>query len=231
MVRLRKKISRKDISKPDQFITLTSRVFRFFEQYRTRILLALSLAIAVFLALWGWNLYSGYQERLAAQDYARALATFRSGDYQDALDRFARLSSYRSTTYNQLGLLYRAQSLIALKQPSEAVPILQEFLEKEGENTFLRQLGLITMGYAHENAGQCPEAAKAFKDAQKVSGPLQEEALMGNARCNSKIGNLQEALSAYQDYLTSFPGSSRTTEIRLRIQDIESKMKGASGGN
>ncbi|MFQ5540280.1 MAG: tetratricopeptide repeat protein, partial [Candidatus Binatia bacterium] len=152
MVRLRKRITRKDISKPDQFITLTSRVFRYFEQYRARILLALSLVIAVFLALWGWNLYSAHQERLASLDYSRAIAAFRSGDYQDALDRFVRLSSYRSTTYSQLALLYRAQSLIALKQPSEAVPILREFLEKERKNTFLRQLGLVTMGYAHENA-------------------------------------------------------------------------------
>jgi len=93
----------------------------------------------------------------------------------------------------------------------------------------MRQLGLMTMGYAHENAGQCPQAIKAFTGAQKITGPLQEEALIGNARCNFKNGNLQEALNAYQYYLSSIPGSQRTTEIRLRIQEIESKMKGAEG--
>ena len=229
MVRLRKKITRKDISKPDQFITLTKRVFRFFEQNRTKILLALSLVIAVSLALWGWNLYSARQDRLAAQVYSNALAAYRNGDYNDALEKFVRISDYRSTTYNQLALLYRGQSLIALKQPSEAVTVIQEFLAKDRSNSYMRQLGLMTMGYAHENAGQCPQAIKAFTAAQKITGPLQEEALIGNARCNFKNGNLQEALNAYQYYLSSIPGSQRSTEIRLRIQEIESKMKGAEG--
>ncbi len=229
MVRLRKRITRKDISKPDQFITLTSRIFRYFEQHRTRIILALSLVIAVSLALWGWNLYSARQERLAAQVNSNALAAYRNGDYNDALEKFVRISDYSSTTYNQLALLYRGQSLIALKQPSEAVTVIEHFLEKEVNNSYLRQLGLMTMGYAQENSGQCTQAIKAFMDAQKITGPLQEEALIGNARCNFNNGNLKEALNAYQEYLSSFPGTQRTTEIRLRIQGIEAKMKGAEG--
>jgi len=46
------------------------------------------------------------------------------------------------------------------------------------------------------------------------------------ARCNTQTGNLKEALSAYRDYLSNFIGSPRTVEIALRIQEIESKMKG-----
>ncbi len=42
-------------------------------------------------------------------------------------------------------------------------------------------------------------------------------------------GNLKEALNAYQEYLSSFPGSQMTKEIRLRIQEIEAKMKGPEG--
>lgn len=229
MVRVRKRITRKEISQPDQFITFTSRCFRFFAQYRARILLALSLVIAAFLTIWGFSLYSAHQNRLAAREYSRALTAYRGGKYLDALDGFARLSAYRRSDYSRLALLYSAQSHIALKQPSEAVPVLQEFLEKERVNPYLRQLALVTLGYVHEKAGNCPQAVKAFTEARNLIGPLREDALLATARCSSQNGDLMEALHAYKAYLSSFPVSPRTMEVRLRIQEIEAKMKGVAG--
>ena len=226
MVRVRKRITRKEISQPDHFITFTSRFFRLFKQYRPRVLLALSLIIAAFLTVWGWSLYSGRQNRLAAQVYSLATEAYRDGNFQDALDGFVRLSAYRRSVYGRLALLYRAQSHIALKQPTEAVPVLQEFLEKERENLYLRQLALVTLGYVHEKAGQCSQAVKAFEEARKLTGPLQEDALLAKARCSSQNGDLKEALDAYKAYLSSFPVSPRTMEVRLRMQEIETRMKG-----
>ena len=193
---------------------------------RLRILFFLAFVVLVFLGLGGWTMYKDNQNRLAAKVYSSALTAYRNGQYQEALDGFLRLGAYRSTTYGRISLLYRAQSHIALKQPIEAVPVLKEFLERQIEDSYLRQLGFMTMGYAHEKAGQCPKAVNAFEDAQKLTGPLREDALLAMARCNTQIGNLKEALSGYQDYLSNFPGSARTVEIDLRIQEIESKMKG-----
>lgn len=226
MARSRKRITHKDLSRPDQFITLTSKAFRYFERNRSRILFSLALVIVVFLILWGWGLYKHNQDRLAAQVYSRALMAYRSSKYQDALDGFLRLSAYRWSSYRRFALLYRAQSHIALKQPSEAIPVLKEFLKMQREDSYLRQLGFVTLGYAHEEAGQCSKAVAAFEEAQKLTGPLQEDALLALARCSTQTGNLKEALSAYQDYLSKYPGSPRSVEISLRIQEIESKMKG-----
>lgn len=226
MVRSRKRLTHKDLSRPDQFITLTSRAFRYFERNRSRILYSLALVVLVFLSLGGWTMYKKNQNRLAAKVYSSALTAYRSGQFHDALDGFLRLGAYRSSTYGRLALLYRAQSHIALNQPTEAVPVLKEFLERQREDSYLRQLGFMTLGYAHEKAGQCPKAVNSFEEAQKLTGPLQEDALLAMARCNTQTGNLKEALSAYQDYLSNYIGSPRTVEIALRIQEIESKMKG-----
>ncbi len=226
MVRSRKRITHKDLSRPDQFISLTSKAFRYFERNRSRILISLAFVVLIFLGLGGWTMYKGKQNRLAAKLYSRALTAYRNGQYQDALDGFLRLGAYSSSTYGRIALLYRAQSHIALKQPTEAVPVLEEFLERQAEDPYLRQLGFMTMGYAHEKAGQCAKAAIAFEEAQKQTGPLQEDSFLAMARCNTQTGNLKEALSAYQDYLSNIPESARTVEIDLRIQKIESKMKG-----
>ncbi|MFQ5853609.1 MAG: tetratricopeptide repeat protein [Candidatus Binatia bacterium] len=229
MVRSRKRITRKDLRQPDQFITLTSRFFRFFQEQRTKILLTLALVIALFLTLWGWDLYRKRQNRLAAQQYSQALAAYHKGQYKDALVQLERLKTYRSSTYGNLALLYRAHSHIALKRPSEAVPILREFLAKERKNPYLRQLALLTLGYAYEMHGQCQEAADAFNQARALAGPLQDDALLGNARCSAQSGNLNQALNSYRDYLSTYPASERGTEISLRMQETEARMRGLSG--
>lgn len=228
MLRARKRITRKDLRQPDQFITLTSRFFRYFEEHRTRILLILGLGIGLSLAIWGWNLYRAQQERLASEEYSVALRAFHNGQYETALDLLERLRAYPRSNFSRLALLYRAHSHIALKRPSEAVPVLEELLSREGKGSYLRQAALLTLGHAHEMAARCADAVNAFDQAAKLEGPLQEDALLAKARCSAQSGDLTGALNAYRDYLSRYPGSGRFTEISLRVQEIEGKLKGVS---
>ncbi|MCH6545597.1 MAG: tetratricopeptide repeat protein, partial [Deltaproteobacteria bacterium] len=116
MVRSRKRITRKDIRQPDQFITFTSRVFSYSEEHRTQIFVALGLVVVLSLGLWGWQQYQSNQNRLASQAYARALEAFHDGKFQTALDLLDRVDAYRSPSYQRLAILYRANSHIGLKQ-------------------------------------------------------------------------------------------------------------------
>jgi len=229
MVRSRKRITRKAIRQPDQFFTITSRVFRFFEVYRTRILLILALVIAFSLGLGGWKIYHSKQNRLASQAYSRALAVYHDGRYQEALELLDRVNTYRSPNYHRLAILYRAYSYLGLKQPKEAVRSLQEFLNDTPKNLYLRQLALLNLGFAHEMDNQCNAAISAFTEAAKIDGARQDEAILSKARCTTAIGQLTESVKIYRDYLASYPASASALEISLRIQELEARMKGDSG--
>ena len=136
MVRSRKRITRKIIRQPDQFITFTSRIFRYFEEHRAKIFVALGLVVALSLGLWGWQQYQSKQNRLASQAYARALGAFHDAKFQTALDLLDRVDAYRSPSYQRLAILYRANSHIGLKQPKDAVPLSlpsRGFLRPDGE--------------------------------------------------------------------------------------------------
>lgn len=230
MVRSRKRITRKDIRKPDKFITFTTRVLEFSEEHRGKIILALVFVVAVALGLWGWNLHQSKQNRLASQAYATALEAFHEGQYQTSLDLFDRVDQYRSPDYQHLANLYRAYSHIALKQPKEAIPLLETFLTRTSRNSFLRQLALANLGYAYEMANQCKEAIGAYDEAAKMDGPQKEPSLLSKARCTATIGQFADAVEIYREYLASYPGTARTVEIGLRIEELEQKMKGSSEG-
>lgn len=226
MVRSHKKISRRDIRKPDQFITITGEILHFLAEYKTAGIAALALILAVLLGLWGWDAYRQRQNRLAAQEYSRALGLYHSGKYTQAIDAFGQVKGYGSTPYGSFSLLYQANSYSAVGDSAKATAALQELLQRERKDTFLRQLGLLTLASFQERTGRCKEAVTNFAAAESSAGPFKDEALLGKARCSLQSQDLKQALNFYRQYLSSYPASERATEIVLRVQEIEAKIAG-----
>ena len=224
-----KKISRKDIRKPDQFVTLTGKVFHLASEYRRQSIVCLALLLTVLVGLWGWDSYRQRQNRLAALEYARALSLYHSGKYNQAVDLFTQIRNYSASTYSRLALLYQANSYIAMQDSAKATASLQELLRREGKESFLRQLGLLSLASLQERTDRCKEAGSNYAEAEKMPGPFKDEALLGKARCSFQSSDLKEALSSYRQYLTSYPGSERGSEISLRIQEIEEKIGAGQG--
>ncbi len=219
-----KKIRRKDIRKPDQFVTLTGKVLHLASEYRTQSIACLAVLLTVLLGLWGWDFYRQRQNRLAAVEYTRALSLYRSGQHTKAVDAFAQVKNYSSSPYSRLALLYQANSYIAMQDSAKADAALQELLRKESKESFFRQLALLSVASLQERTNRCKEAGRNYAEAEKISGPFKDEALLGKARCSLQNGDLKEALSSYRQYLTNYPGSERSSEISLRIQEIEEKV-------
>lgn len=222
-----KRVTRRDLRRPDQFVALTSRLLRLFAAYRTQLLVSGAFVVALLLALWGWDLYRDRQTRLAAQEYSKALALYHAGKYPEALAALARVKAHSSSTYSRLALLYEANTYLALNEPSKAVPVLNTFLARERRDPLLRQLAFLRLAYAQETSNQCKEAVRSFDEAAKLEAAFKEDALLGKARCTAHNGDLKETLNAYRQHLSNYPGSERSSEVALRIQEIESRIQAA----
>src|SRR5574341_1093927 len=229
MARSPRRITRRDIRKPDQFVAATGEIFHFIKQNRTPFIGAAVAVVLALVGIWGWDAYAQRQNRLAAKDYVRAVNLYHAGSYSDALQLFGKVKEYSLSWYRRPALLYQANSYQALDDPAKATAALQELLRKETKETFLRQLGLLSLAYLHERAGNCKEAAPHFAEAGKIAGPLKDEAILGKARCNLETQDLKGALEAYRQYLTSYPAGERAGEVSLKVQEIELKMAGSGG--
>lgn len=230
MARLRRRISRKQIRQPDQFVTFTGKLFRLFKQYRTPLAASAALLVALLVGLWGWDLNRARQNRLAAHQYARALNLYRGGRYREALDVLTRLSSYRLSHYSRIGLFYQANSHLALNDTVKAIEALEELLRREKRDPLLRQLALLALGSAQERLPQHQGAARSFDEAERTQGPLRDEALLAKARAQAQLGNGKDAIAAYRQYLSTYPATERAAQVSLRIQQLEAaegQTKGA----
>lgn len=230
MAHASKRITRKDLRQPDQFVTSTGKLLHLVQQNKTASIISLAAVLAAFLLWGGWDLYRQRQNRLAAREYSRALSLYHEGKYRDATEAFTRVSKSGSPTYSPIAALYLANSYLALDQPQQALPVLRDLARKNLQPEYLNQLVLLTLGYAEEKAGKFKEASTSFAAAARLAAPFRADAMLANARTNLSAGQAKEALSIYRDYLTSFPGGERSAEVTLHIEELEAKVGKAVKG-
>ncbi len=177
--------------------------------------------VAIVVAVLGWQYYRSYERDLVARDYNKALVEYQEGRYEAALEAFRNLRAQGEAPYDQLAELYVANSHIALKQPAKAVEALSNAAGTERDG-FVGQVMLVTLGLAHEMNDACDQAIRSLDSALERQGPLRQEAMLGKARCNARLGKTQDALDGYMAYLKEFP-EGETVEIALRLQQLEAE--------
>src|SRR3989338_4270264 len=94
MARSPRRITRRDIRKPDQFVAVTGEIFHFVKQNRKPFISAAVAVVLALVGLWGWDAYAQRQNQLAAKDYARAVNFYRAGKYADAVQLFGKAKEY-----------------------------------------------------------------------------------------------------------------------------------------
>ncbi len=219
-----RRISRKDIRQPDSFVLLSRRLLAFAKANRSAVVAAGAVVFVVIVALVGWQLYKSRQNRLAAEEYVRAVDFYHNGKYKEALDALGRLEIYRSSYYSRLGLLYQANAQAALADTGRAAETLHRLLDQEKKDPLLRQSAYVALAYNQEQRSQWADAAQSFAEAEKLPGPLKSDATLGKGQSYEQTGNLKEAVAAYKKFLTDNPDSDRSSEITVRLQELQAKI-------
>jgi predicted negative regulator of RcsB-dependent stress response len=223
-----RRITRKDIRRPDRFVTMVRRFLSLSAAHRAALIAGIAASLAVLALLVGWDFYRSRQNRIASEEYARAVDLYHTGRYREALEALNRLEIYRSSFYSRLGMLYSANAQASLQDTNRAIETLQRLLSKESKEPVVRQGAYTSLGYLQEERGQFAEAAASFGEAEKIVGPLTADATLGRARSNRLAGNLKEAAASYRKFLTENPDSERASEIAFRIQELEAKAGAAA---
>ena len=218
------RVTRKKIREPDQFLTFMGHAVDFFEKYKKACLLGLAGVLLLALASTGWSLYRDRQDQLAATKFDDALRLFHFGNFREALTAFETVKTYSSSTFTTYALLYQADSHLALNEPEKAVKALEALLARDKKPSVIRQLALMTLGYAHEVRSEWKQAAENYGAAEKIDGPYKEDSLLSKARCEMEAKDYKAALESYKSYLSTNPSAARSTEASLKVQELEAKL-------
>jgi len=202
-----KRIARKDLRQPDWFQVNSEKAIDFFGSHKVVVFGILSAALAIAVMIWSWQAFKERQNVTAGQEFVKAVELYQDTKYAEALAAFEKVQGYRWSRYAGLAHLYQANIHLAKSDLEKALSSAQRALSATKPNSLYRQLALMVLASAEERMNQCKMAIEHFTEAQKISGALQADALLGKARCAEQLGDKALMIASYKEYVKDNPGS------------------------
>jgi tetratricopeptide (TPR) repeat protein len=232
----RKKIIKKKLKQPDEFITLTEKAFLFIAHQYKKIAIGGLLLLLIGLSVFVFQKWQEKKEREAYQKfnsaleiYQRANSPYREGassEYKDVLEKLDEvITQFPRTPSGKLSLLYKGNVHLRLGEFDKAVKAYQAFLQKGGKEKLYKVFAMEGLGYAYEGEKDYEKASDAYQKIVHMDDHFQmATAYLGLGRCYEKLGKNKEALENYRLFLTVSEKSIMTNVVLGKISHLENKL-------
>jgi tetratricopeptide (TPR) repeat protein len=232
-MKVKKKITRKKLKEPDEFLSITEQAYLFIAQHAKKVIAAVIVICVVVMAVLGFRWWNNRQEAEANQKFNIAVEIYQQVNSRDreatpaenkaVLQKFDEVAkTFSGTSSGNQALLFKGNISLRLGEYDEAIKAYQAFLDKGGKEKFYRLFALEGIGYAYEGKKDYQKAADTY---QKLAGmgdkALSSDAYLGLGRCYEKLGKNKEALENYNAYLKEFPQSLMANAVLRKVSQLE----------
>jgi tetratricopeptide (TPR) repeat protein len=232
-----KKIIKKKLKQPDEFITLTDRAVRFFTHRLKSIAIGggIVLALIIFLFLfqkWGEKKEeSAYQMlRLSMETYQAVSSPYREAspqEYKTVLEGFDQvIAKFPGTSSGKIAILYKGNLYLRLGEFENAAKAYEAFLRKIGKERIYRSFALNGLGYCYEGKKEYEKAANTFQKVVDLGESFQlADAYLGLGRCYEKMGKAKEAAANYKNFMKVSKKSEMTNIVLRKLSVLEKQER------
>jgi len=229
----KRKIIKKKLKEPDEFISLTERAIHFVSRHYRRILASGLTLIIILVAIFLFHKWEEKKEAEAYQSFAAALEVYQTvnspyreespADYKSLIEKFDEvISKFPRTASGKLSLLYKGNIHLRLGEFDEAIKSYQTFLQEIGKEKLYRVFATEGLGYAYEGKKDYEKAVEAYEKALDMGESLQvANAHLNKGRCYEKLGKRKEALESYKAFLKISPTSMMANMVSGKISHLE----------
>ena len=228
---------RKDLNKPDEFISTFDRLADFYDLHQEKVFIFLGLIVLVGIGIGFWVWYGIRQENQASVLAAEAAAHYHqpgtvldeSGAAESSKDHYNAaieiyeklLDQYPRTRSAMFGQYYLGNSYLELGEYARAVESYKEFLDQFGHSEIMNALVQQRLGYALIAKGEVAAARDSFAQILKInSSNNKDQALFEIGRLKEVGGETEAAILDYQKIIEDFPDSVMASESRVRLRGL-----------
>ena len=228
-----KKIIKKNLKKPDEFITLTERTFLFVTHHSRSIAVGAGIILILLLGIFSFQKWEKKNEgnafqmfHLAVETYGMVSSPYRDGspqEYRTVLEKFDEIiTKYPKTSSGKIALLFKGNIYLRLGEFDDAIKAYEAFLQKTGEKKLYRSFALDGLGYSYEGKKEYQKAVDAYQRIVGLGEGFQlADAYFGLGRCYEKMGKIKEALEYYRNFVSASKKSEMTNIVLRKISDLE----------
>jgi tetratricopeptide (TPR) repeat protein len=228
-----KRITKKQLKEPDEFITLTERAFIFIREHSKKVAGGGILFLVLILAFIVFQMWDKKKEEEAAREfgvatglYERGIAQAREGSIQGDKDILAKfdevITRFPRTSSGRFSLLYKGNVYLKRGEFDEAIKAYTAFLDKSGKERLYRYFAWEGLGHAYEGKKDYAKALEAYQKIVEVGEGYQlAEANLNIGYCYEKLGKSKEALESFKAFLSSNPKSSLSNVVLRKVSLLE----------
>jgi predicted negative regulator of RcsB-dependent stress response len=189
-----------------------------------REILAGIIIVVLAISLWfGYSAYTTSQENQAAAALGSAMQQPDPVKMISALEKVVHKHSHAVVGKHALLLLGAVQ-----RDSGKVEPAKESFnraKQKLSEDDFLYYSALMGLGYLQEDEAKLDEARRAYKSSSETQLGFEAIAALDFARVSYASGYNDEALEAYNKYLSLKPQSSQLDFVRHQVMKLSSEDK------
>jgi tetratricopeptide (TPR) repeat protein len=245
-----KRITRKEIKQPDEFLTLSARTIEFAQAHSREISMGAAAILLLGLLVWAASAYQDRREARAARLLAQSQALLRTAaseaETQDSAAKGANASTpaevreksmallrevvedYKRTEASGAARILLAQLLYDDGKYDAAIEAYDEAAKRSGRNPELVAMAWEGLAYSHEAKEDFQRALEYYEKLSKSSAAhFQGWGYLGMARCYERVGNPGKAIDAYQALLTEHPQHPMAAEVQASVARISQSLDAA----
>jgi tetratricopeptide (TPR) repeat protein len=228
-----KKIIKKKLKEPDEFITLTERSYLFVTHHGRSIAIGAGMVLVLLLAIfffqeWGKRNEGNAYKMLTSvmETYQMVSSPYREGspqEYKNVLERFNEVNTkFPRTSSGKLAVLYKGNIHLRLGEFDEAIKAYESYFEKAGKEKLYQTFAMEGLGYSYEGKRDYEKAIGAYQKLINLGEDFQlANAHLGMGRCYEKMGKTREALEHYRSFLGAAPKSQMVNIVLRKISNLE----------
>jgi len=224
----KKKITRKMLlNKPDEFITLTARLFALAIKYKTRLSYGLSVLIVLVIAVAGFSYFSNKAETIAfdmleqgIQKYATIMKKDGQDkaylavekDFQVILDKYSKKDAGKITKVVYANICYNSGNF------DRAIALYNKALHDFKDNCSYKNIILSSLGYSYEGNKDYNSAIKYFEMIASGSDSImKDEAFFNLGRIYAAMGENEKSLKAFKKIISDYTDSIYIRLVSERV--------------
>jgi outer membrane protein assembly factor BamD (BamD/ComL family) len=218
----RTRFKRKDLKRPDEFVTHGFQVLNWLKQNVRLVSWAVGGAALAALLIAGFFSVRDARARQANDDLARALAELRDRHYAAAATQLADVANrWHSAQAGEIAGLYAANANLKADNIESAIVLLQEALNARDWPPYLHQQALLDLAFALEQKGDNETAAARYAEAAALDGPYTPMALLGEARVREQLGQKEPARALYERFAREFPQAPEAEVVAAKVEQLK----------
>jgi tetratricopeptide (TPR) repeat protein len=228
-----RKIIKKKLKEPDEFVTLSERTYIFINRNFKPIAgggIIVLILIIFFLLFQRWE--RGKEENAlqmlnaAVETYQAVGSPYREAsaqEYKDILGRFNEVSTkFPGTSSGNLALLYGGNIHLRMGEFDQAIQAYESFLKKGGKELLYRCFAMEGLGYSYEGKKDYEKAIHAYQRQIELGENFQlPSAYLGVGRCYEKLGKAKEAVESYRSFMKVSQKSEMSNIVLGKISSLE----------